>query len=435
MTTATKTSSSSDRLRGVVGLACLCASAIGFTAVACSSNSSGGFNADSGVPPFVTPGTDASVGSPSGTGSGSTGLGTGLGSGTGTIGPSSGTGSAVGSGPGSASGSGTGTGVIPSSGVIITVIPDGTGIAQGLLSAITAAKTSVHVEMYLLTNSTYINELIKRKSNGIDVKVVLNQTFPSGTSASDTNASSYTTLKNGGVDVVWAPTTTGFDNYTHEKTVIIDPGQAGEQAWIMTMNLDTDAPKDNREYLAQDVNSADVAEAEAIFEADYAGTSITPSGNLIVAPSPPNNCASVLLGLVNSATTSIDMEAEEIDESGASTETKIFDALVAKAKAGVAVRLVLEDSTESTQATAVSALQAAGGQVRGYAYGGTALDIHAKALVADGARAYVGSENFTGGSLGYNRELGVYVTEASEVAKLSSTIGTDFTNGSTYSSQ
>jgi phosphatidylserine/phosphatidylglycerophosphate/cardiolipin synthase-like enzyme len=331
--------------------------------------------------------------------------------------------------------------VVPSSGIVITVIPDNTNIAQGLLTAITNATTAVHMEMYLLTNATYIAELIKLKGQGVDVKVVLNQTFPSGTAAAQTNGTtasgSYATLKAGGVDVIWAPAdyVSGESGYTHEKTVIIDPGGTAEQAWIMTMNLDTDAPKDNREYLAQDTNAADITEAEAIFEADYAGTSITPTGDLVVAPAPPNNCATVLLDLINSATTSIDMEAEEIDESGTATETKVFAALVAQAKAHVTVRLVLEDSTETPQATAVADLIAAGGEVRGYAYGGSGLDIHAKALVADGARAYVGSENFTGGSLGYNRELGVYFEEASEVSKVDSTIIADFNAGSTYSSQ
>jgi cardiolipin synthase len=326
--------------------------------------------------------------------------------------------------------------IVPSSGIVITVIPDGTGDAAGLLTAMKNAQTTVHMTMYLLTNQAYINELISLKGAGKDVKVILNQTFPTGTSASNTNASTYTSLKSAGVDVQWSPTTTGFDNYTHEKTVIIDPGGADESAWIMTMNLDTDAPKYNREYLAQDTNSADVAEAESIFEADFASQSITATGSLVVAPAPPNNCTSVLLDLVNSATTSIDMEAEEIDESGSSSETKIFAALVAKAKAGVSVHVVLEDSTESTQSTAVSGLQAAGATVVGYVYsGGSGLDIHAKALVADGARAYVGSENFTGGSLEYNREIGVYFTTASEVAKVQSTIASDFAGGSTYSSQ
>jgi cardiolipin synthase len=323
----------------------------------------------------------------------------------------------------------------PASAVTITVEPDGSGDAAGLLSAIQGATTAVHVEMYLLTNSKYIQALIDLSKAGKDVKVVLNQNFPSGTSGSNTNASTYTELASGGVNVHWAPTTTGFDSYTHEKAVIIDPaGGADSQIWIMTMNLDTDAPKYNREFLATDTTAADIAEAEAIFEADYASTSITPSGNLVVAPAPQNNAVTVLLGLINSATTSIDVEAEELDDSGKDTEELVFGALVAKAKAGVVVHVVLEDSSNSEQTTAVSALQAAGGKVVGYPCGGSGLDIHAKAIVADGARAYVGSENFSGGSLGYNRELGVYFTEASEVAKVASTIASDYAGGSTYSS-
>jgi cardiolipin synthase A/B len=416
--------------RGPLAWSCsACASlAAALLAPACSSNAGSG--SDSGTPVYI-PNFD------SGTGHGEGGL-VHRDGGSGYVYPDTGTGqhdvaTTQGDTGGTPPSSGSGSSPpIPSSGIAITVIPDGTGIAQGLLTAMENAHAAVHIEMYLLTNQTYINEIITL-SHTLDVKVILNQTFPTGTSASDTNGSSssgtFATLSSAGVHVVWAPSTFQF---THEKTVIIDPGQTGEQAWIMTMNLDTDAPKDNREYLAQDTNSADIAEAEDIFEADYAGTSITASGNLVVAPQPPNNCATVLLGLVNSATTSIDMEAEEIDESGSDTETKIFDALTAKAKSGVTVRLVLEDSDESTQTTAVNDLIAAGGQVRGYAYGGNALDIHAKALVVDGTSAYVGSENFTGGSLGYNRELGVYFNEASQVTLVDTTIIGDFNAGSTY---
>jgi phosphatidylserine/phosphatidylglycerophosphate/cardiolipin synthase-like enzyme len=370
--------------------------------------------------------TDSGVGAPGDSGS------QGGGNDSSTVGPPSDT------GPG---GGGTDTGgqapppddggQVASSGIVITVIPDGTGKAAGLLSAIQGARTAVHVEMYLLTNSTYINALIDLAKSGLDVKVILNQTFPSGTSSSDTNASSYTQLQQGGVNVSWAPTTTGFDSYTHEKTVIIDPGSANAQAWIMTMNLDTDAPKYNREYLAQDTNAADITEAESIFEADYASTSITPTGSLIVAPSPQNNAQPALLALIESATTSIDVESEEYDSSG--LEAAIASALEAKAKAGVAVHMVLETSTESSQSSAVSALQAAGGQVVGYTYSGSSgLDIHAKAIVVDGTTAYVGSENLSGGSLGYNRELGVIFSEPSEVAKIVSTFGMDFSGGTTY---
>ncbi len=314
-------------------------------------------------------------------------------------------------------------------GVTITVEPDGTGVAQPLLTAIEGAQAAVHVEMYLLTNDVYIDALETLEASGVDVKVVLNETFPAGTARSDTNAASYATLDGAGVPVHWAPTDTGFAGYTHEKAVIIDPGTDNAQAWIMTMNLDHDAPVYNREYLARDMNGADIAEAEAIFEADFAGEPITPTGSLVVAPSPQNNAAATLLQLIESATESIDMEAEEFDDAG--LEAQLFSALNAQAQAGVMVRLVIEDSTDEEQATAVGDLVAAGGMVVGYR-DGSALDIHAKAIVVDGARAYVGSENFSGGSLEYNRELGVVFTEPAEVAKVGSAIASDFQAGSAY---
>jgi hypothetical protein len=42
----------------------------------------------------------------------------------------------------------------------------------------------------------------------------------------------------------------------------------------------------------------------------------------------------------------------------------------------------------------------------------------------------VGSENFTAGSLGGNRELGVIFNAAAEVAKVKTAVNTDFTGGS-----
>jgi phosphatidylserine/phosphatidylglycerophosphate/cardiolipin synthase-like enzyme len=317
--------------------------------------------------------------------------------------------------------------------VAVTVEPDGTEVAQPLLTALESAEHAVHVEMYLLTSDVYVAALCRLAASGVEVKVLLNQSFPSGTSTEDTNARSFGSLAAGGVSVRWAPTNTGFDGYTHEKTVIIDPGTPAEQAWIMTMNLDYSALRDNREYLARDTAAADVAEAEAIFEADFADAPITPTGALVVAPSPANDAESALQALVESATTSIDVEAEELDEAG--VEAPLFDALVARARSGVVVRVVLEESSDEEQAGAVRDLEAAGAEVIGYAYGdGSGLDIHAKAIVVDGARAYVGSENFSGGSLGYNRELGVIFDDPAAVDAVQAAIVDDIKGGSAYAS-
>jgi phosphatidylserine/phosphatidylglycerophosphate/cardiolipin synthase-like enzyme len=238
------------------------------------------------------------------------------------------------------------------------------------------------------------------------VKVILNQTFPGG---AGTNTAVFNQLKAAGVAVVWSSSTFTL---THEKCVILD----GATAWIMTMNLATSSPQ-NREFLAVDTQAPDVQEAEAIFAADFAGTAITPLGNLVVAPT---NARDRLLALIQSAKKSVDLEGEEL------SDYKIVNALVAAQASGVPVRVVLADNPPpAAQATAVTQLKA--GNVKVVSV--TNPYIHAKAIVVDGARAYVGSENFTTGSLQYNRELGVITTNAASAAIVETTIAADFKAG------
>jgi cardiolipin synthase A/B len=294
----------------------------------------------------------------------------------------------------------------PVAGISVIVEPSDNAVA--LTNAIRSATTYVHMTMYLLTSSDVIDALLAAKQAGRDVKVVLNETFPSGTSTD--NSAAYTQLQAAGIGVHWAP---GTFTLTHEKCVIID----GHSAWIMTMNATTSAPDNNREYLAVDTIAADVAEAEAIFEADYAGTSITPSGNLLVAPV---NARDRLVALVAGATSTIEIEAEEL------SDTQFVTALVSARGRGVTVKIVLSNSTASSaQTTAVSQLKSAGAKLVTLA----SPYIHAKSLVVDGATCYVGSENFTTGSLLHNRELGVVFSTASEVQKVLTTTRADFAAG------
>jgi phosphatidylserine/phosphatidylglycerophosphate/cardiolipin synthase-like enzyme len=264
--------------------------------------------------------------------------------------------------------------------------------------------------MYLLTNSTVVSTLISKKKAGLDVKVVLNKNFP--TTGTDNN-SVFTQLQSNGVQVVWAPS--GF-TYTHEKAAIVD----GASVWIMTMNVTFSSPTSNREYLALDTDSDDVAVAEQVFQADFTNTSASTTGKLLVAPI---NARARLLDLIGNAQTKLDLELEELSDS------QIFPALVAAHDRGVAVRVVLSDDTPtSAQANAVATIKADGIPVKKL----STPYVHAKAIVADDTLAYVGSENLTQNSLDSNRELGLIVSAASEVAKVEATIDADFAAGVVY---
>lgn len=140
-------------------------------------------------------------------------------------------------------------------------------------------------------------------------------------------------------------------------------------------------------------------------------------GALVVSPT---HARSALTSLVDDAERSIDIEDEEFSDS------TITDRLVAKAEHGVAVRLVLSDyPPSSAQSRAVWKLESAGVSVV------TVSDptIHAKAMVVDGERADVGSENLTANSRDENRELGVILRDATAVATVSETIEQDFADG------
>jgi cardiolipin synthase len=289
--------------------------------------------------------------------------------------------------------------------VEILVEPSDDGDA--LYASMSSAAQSIHMTMYLLTSERFIGLLISKKAAGVDVKVVLNKSFPAG---SETNVSSHGQLQSAGVPVVWA---SSVFPYTHEKCVIVD----GTTAWIMTMNLDETSAQDNREYLGIDTRKSDVAEAESVFLADYAHASAAVSGELVVAPT---NARPALVALIDSATRTLDIEDEEFSDDA------IVDAVAAAAERGVAVRVVLStDPPSSSEASAVGRVQAAGAKVvrTGTPY------IHAKAVVVDGARVFIGSENLTTGSLEYNRELGLITGAASEVAKVEAAIDVDFARG------
>jgi cardiolipin synthase A/B len=289
--------------------------------------------------------------------------------------------------------------------VEIVVEPGDNGDA--LYESMWRAAKSIHMTMYLLTSERFIDLLSSKRTAGVDVKVVLNEAFPAG---SPTNKASYRQLRLAGVPVVWAPSVFA---YTHEKCVIVD----GATAWIMTMNLDETSAKDNREYLGIDTKGGDVAEAEALFAADYSHSSVAVSGSLLVAPA---DARTKLLTLIGSATRVLDIEDEEFSDGD------VARAVASAARSGVAVRLVLStDPASSAEALAVSLVQAAGAKVVVTA----TPYIHAKAVVVDGARAFIGSENLTTASLEDNRELGLITSRASQVAKVEAAIGADYARG------
>jgi phosphatidylserine/phosphatidylglycerophosphate/cardiolipin synthase-like enzyme len=303
--------------------------------------------------------------------------------------------------------------------VSIIVYPNGNHAAE-LIAAINAAKTSVYMTMYEIDDSGVVKAITSAKSRGLDVKVILD----GSTTTRSNNQSAYGSFSG---YVIWS---SAVFTFTHEKCVMIDHATA----WVMTANAESSVPEDNREYLAVDTNATDVAEAESIFNADYGGKTVIPSGNLIVSPT---NSRPDLVNLIASAQKSLDIEDEEFSDDNSNG---ITDAVVAAAKRGVAVRLVVAGgSTDSTQTTALADVKAAPGAsvyVSSVTSGSGSPSnpyIHAKAILVDCATGsckagFVGSENLTTGSLEYNREVGVIIEDATQLGTVLKAMNSDFAN-------
>lgn len=294
----------------------------------------------------------------------------------------------------------------------LQVLPD-QGESQ-IYSFINAATKSIDVTMYELRDTTVETDLVNKEKAGVTVRVILDGKQTS------VNQTAYNTLQAGGVAVTWS--STAF-TYTHQKTITVD----GAESYISTGNLDTTYYATSRDYGVYDTDPSDVAAIEAVFNADFAKTSITPSDGTDLVWSPTDS-QTRLLSLINGAQHRLDVEEEEF------SDTALVNAVVADAKRGVAVRVVAENESNA-YTTELNEVTAAGGQVKTYT-SSTGYYIHAKAIVADygtsSAKVFQGSENFSDNSLNGNRELGLIISDTGVINGIEAAFNSDFgSSGST----
>lgn len=288
----------------------------------------------------------------------------------------------------------------------LVVLPD-----QGesaIYNFIDSAKSTIDVTMYELRDTTVTGDLVAKEKAGVKVRVILDRKQTS------VNGAAYSALQAGGVAVTYS--SSAF-TYTHQKTITVD----GTESYISTGNLDTKYYSTSRDYGVIDPDANDVKAIEAVFNADFAKTSITPSDGDDLVWSPTDS-RSQLDKLINSATTTLDVEQEEFSD-----PTLVGD-VVAAAQRGVTVRVVAEDENGSYDSE-LNQVTSAGGQVTTYT-SSTGYYIHAKAIIVDGKKVFLGSENFSTNSLTANRELGLIIGDSGVISGVEQAFTADFTNSS-----
>jgi cardiolipin synthase len=269
---------------------------------------------------------------------------------------------------------------------------------------IDAARKSVDVEVYLLTSDEIIASLKRANGRGAHVRVIIErQPYQSEQDKSFTKSQ----LEAKGFQVRFGPSRY---TYTHAKFMVID-GQTGV---VSTANFTYSAFTSNRDLGVTTTVPREVAELSAVFEADWRDEPTPTVKTLILSPT---NARDAMMSLVAGAKTRIDVYAEEM------YDEKMVRAFIAARKRGVSVRILVPPSTDQDQLDQIDKLTAAGVEVRTL----KSPTLHAKMILVDDLRVFVGSQNMSANSIEHNREVGLILTEAANVSRLAKVFQRDFT--------
>lgn len=304
-------------------------------------------------------------------------------------------------------------GTRPSLAAMATVVspddPDGiTGIfiqpgdgRRPIVEEIEAATESIDLEIYIVSDSEILGALEAARSRGVSVRVLLEE-HPFGGGGGQQGI--FDRLDEAGIDVRWSNPAFRF---SHIKMMVIDQNLA----IIMNQNLTASSFTGNRELGVVTTNPDAVQAASAIFAADWEQQAEPSPGPLVVSPT---NARATLRSLIDSAQTSVDVYAEVL------RDPDLLHALEAAAQRGVTVRVIISPSASFDAERA--SLAGAGVQVRLL----RSLYVHAKMILVDDQRAFVGSQNISTTSLDQNRELGIIVSDPVSLARVSRVFDIDF---------
>ncbi len=291
---------------------------------------------------------------------------------------------------------------------LVTEPDDGMAMVK---NQIDGAFKTLDLVVYEFEDPELEQALVDAKNRGVLVRVILQNLDFAG---QQVNQPAYDFLKSHGVAVMWAQ---DYFPLTHQKTLTID----GARSLIMTCNLDTQFYASSRDFIVVDSNPDDVAAISAAFLSDWSGAQETPGNGQDLVWSPAS--ADTLLALINASQTSLDIYNEEM------ADPRIIEALKEAAKRGVAVRVAMTYNTSWKDA--FNELTSAGVSVHTYASTSRHY-IHAKVMVADFQRAFVGSQNFSLQSLDLNRELGILISRSDIVSSLETTFANDWLSSRPY---
>jgi phosphatidylserine/phosphatidylglycerophosphate/cardiolipin synthase-like enzyme len=293
----------------------------------------------------------------------------------------------------------------------LIVLPEDT--ARPILEGIVAANKTLRVKMFVLSDPEIIEALTAAQGRGVKVRVMLNAARRSGETD---NAASRKALADAGVEV--NDSNPAFD-VTHEKSMIVDD----EIAFVQSLNWDPQNFRETRDYAVSTKHHHEVYDIARCFEADWNREQFDPGpySRLIWCS---GNGRDRIAQFIDEARHSLFLQNERYQDS------VIIERLVRAQLRGVKVHVMTRPPHTLKKDKLIEGV----GGLRIMSDVGIkvhklkGLRLHAKMLMADGARAIIGSINLTPGSFDTRRELAIEINDEDVIGRLRVIVHHDWRN-------
>jgi phosphatidylserine/phosphatidylglycerophosphate/cardiolipin synthase-like enzyme len=283
----------------------------------------------------------------------------------------------------------------------LIVMPDDS--AQPILDAIAAAKKSLRIKMFLFSDPALLAAVIAAQKRSVKVWVMLN---PARRGGEPENEATRRKLEKAGVKVIDSNPAFAV---THEKSMVVDD----EIAFVKSLNWETKNLTETRDYAVITAHGNEVKEVIDCFEADWHRKKFD-AGKHVRLIWCNYNGRDRIAEFIDRAKHTLFVQNERYQDA------VIIERVVRAARRGVKVHIM---ARPPHTLKAEKLIEGVGGlrimeDVGAKVHKLKGLRLHGKMLLADGARAIVGSVNLAPGSFDARRELAIEVDDKHVVEPL-----------------
>src|SRR5437763_4485027 len=293
----------------------------------------------------------------------------------------------------------------------LIVMPDDS--AQSILDAIEGATKSLRVKMFIFSDPSFLKAVIDARDRGLKVRVILNPARRDGESENDKSRKQ---LEAARVEV--RDGNPAYD-VTHEKSLVVDD----KVAFVHSLNWEPKNLTETRDYAIITSHAHEVAEIIECFDSDWNRKDFK-GGDKCHLIWCCGNGRERIAQFIDDAKDSLLLQNERYQDA------VIIERLVRAARRGVKVHVMARPPHKLKKGKLVESvggmrtMNDVGIKIHKLKH----LKLHAKMLLADHARAIVGSINLAPGTFDSRRERAIEVRDDDVIERLMQIAHADWKN-------